>query len=894
MPEKVRKCGILAWAKKRVSSPVNACAEEEAKDGALFEPSQESSSAQTPCAESTDLSQSSVRDAEETVGQLYSKKAEHECEQRMLPFLSPPKDKFGRTPADAEYDKSTLFIPESDLSAMTPCEQQFWRIKMNYFDTVVFFKKGKFYEMFEEDAAISAELFGLKLTRRGLMRMTGVPEMALEMWLDKFLHKGYKVSIVDQKETSVSQNMRVKSGDAKQKIIERELKEVVTEVTTSTEGAGICSLFVSEIPHTGKVSVQMAVLRPMESEIFAVSFEDDEELFKVKSVVKRENIRDILTDSAFPGRENIIKIRQDVWDQNVSDLMQLLDTQKMEAAEISAVKVLLSYLKYLKYTFAPKAVEYSERSREYMHMDGRTIEMLCLLDGPEKGERAGKGSSLLQQINQTKTKQGKRLLRKWIIHPLACIEKIEKRQNTVQALENAPERGSIEACLGKIHDINDYIKKAKNHKIRPEEIRRLVSTLEAAGSVCALLEKIESTQETENSCVGEIRRKLQYFPVGAELVAGFDTAGEIMPLETDPDLLAAEKHKQKVLRILDEYAKRESLHAGRNFVVKKIGREHVLECKQQERIPHKYIPSGSTKTTARYTTPELRKLSESFLEAEEKISFLSTESISRISQRIGAVEEELKSVSLGAAELDCFLSLAHIRGARAELADEFQATGITNIKHTHIRNSLEVQRDNKIVVITGPNMAGKSTFLRNAAISIVLRQIGARVPAESFRAPVYDRVFTRIGGADNLFEGESTFQVEMKETAEILSNATEKSFVIIDELGRGTSTAEGAAISLAVKEYLKKLRCTALYATHFFSAILETDVKKKMDYQYMLNASSEREIVYTYKLVDGVCEDSCGIDICKITKVPRRVIQRATEIKEARASRRSTYAMAHK
>lgn len=874
MQSKVRKCGILLWASKKIKPAVAAV------EDSLDTQSTQSTSSQNSTNTSQELdicesTQKSIRQKTKKEADTWTASKE---KVSGLSFLSPPRDKFGRTSSDLDYDRTTLFIEEKELSIMTPCEEQFWRIKMEYFDTIVFFKKGKFYELFEDDALLSSELFGLKLTKRGSMRMTGIPEMSLDVWTEKFIHKGYKVAIIDQKETSVSQNMRVKSGDSKQKVIERELKEVVTEITAGTEGAGICSLFVRDIDETERVNVEIAVFRPMESELFVLSFEDDRELFKVKSIIKKENIKEIITDRIVTFKEKVVKIRPDIWEQNVFSIIKSIGKDKTKEEQY-ALQVLLSYLQYLKYAFTPQLIEYTEKSKEQMEIDGRTIEMLCLIEGPQKQQ---KKFSLFGQIDQTRTKPGRRLLRQWIIAPLASLPQIEKRYNTAEILENAEEKSSIEEELKNIGDINDFIKKAKNYKIRPEEIRKLVVSLKAVGKIYILLQNIIEKKIKETH-LEDIILKISTFSVYNTIIAGFDISHEIMPLSTDPELIAAEAYKQKVVNILEMYAKNESAAASILFTVKKIGREHFLECKHGEKVSQKYIASGSTKNTARYTTAELRKLSETYLEAEEKITFLATESISRISKRISDASSELKNISQGIAELDCFISFTYISGVKPVFSETLKIKELTNVSHTHVPNSLSIDKNRKLIVVTGPNMAGKSTFLRNVSICIVLRQIGAKVPAKYFSAPIYDRIFTRIGANDNLAEGESTFQIEMKETADILNNATDKSFVIIDELGRGTSTREGSAISFAVKEYLKTVGCTTLYATHFFSAISESDRKMKMDYKYVINAQQEEEILYLYKLVDGVCIDSCGIDICKITKVPQTVIQRALEIKKSRA-----------
>jgi len=806
-------------------------------------------------------------------------------------FLTSPVDKFGRTPEDREYDQTTLFISEKELAQMTPCEEQFWRIKMEHFDSVVFFKKGKFYELFEGDAEMSADLFGLKLTKRGGMKMTGVPEMSLEHWVGRFVEKGHKVAVVDQKENSVSQNMKVKMGEAKKKVIERELKEVITEVTHSQEGFSICALVIedktSEVEAGGgkdEIEVAIAVFKPMESEFHVQTVGDNEDLFRTNSLIKMENVRVIISERRVPCVEKRVAVREDMWGEEKRSEVTLAEIKKTLGESFSdneekAVKILVSYLHYLKYKFTSKIAHSLEKTSRKMYIDGKTIETLGLVCTDRKNAH----ESLFSQIDRTKTRMGRRLLRQWVVQPLFQIEEIERRYETVEALEKSPVKAEIEHALGKIDDIADLIKKGKNGKIKAEEIRKLISSLESAGKVHKLLLSAPFSDSHRDTRIPELVSKLESYGVYKEIVSGFDTSGEIMPLRTDPDLIAAEKNKEKAVETLAAYAKKESHRAGVEFAVKKIGRDHLLETASAKTLTGKYIAFGSTKNTRRYTTPELKSLSEEFLEADERIAVLGQSSVHRISARIEKNEEILRSIVSGVAELDCFLSLSKIEGTRAVHGPDLRVRGLSNTKNTHIPNSIEIDRKNRLLVVTGPNMAGKSTFLRNVSVAVVLRQIGARVPAAYFESPVYDRIFTRIGAGDRMEEGESTFQVEMKETASILNEATENSFVIVDELGRGTSTREGSAISLAVKEYLKKIRCTVMYSTHFFNAIVKTDRVTRMAYKHVRNAQNIEEMLYLYKLEEGECRDSCGIEICKIAKVPNSVIERAKEIKVKRA-----------
>ncbi|OAG31246.1 DNA mismatch repair protein MSH6 [Nematocida displodere] len=794
--------------------------------------------------------------------------------QPRLSFLDPPVDMMGRTPEDSEYDCTTLTISQTELSQMTPCEAQFWKIKMEYFDTVVFFKKGKFYELFEDDAALSSELFGLKLTKRGSMRMAGVPEMSLDFWVARFVARGLKVAVVDQKESSVAQNLKIKLGEAKKEVIERELKEVITAVTNSQDGISMCALTIEAGEHPETVRATIALFRPMESEFFVHSVEDTTELFKIQTIIKKENVKEILTDKRVPINEKITKIRKDGWNKNSEALFAKIDEDTLTAVQRSTLGTLFSYLLYLKHQFTPKLVQYTAQTHRTMYIDGKTIETLGLVD------RAGT-HSVLAQIDRTKTKLGKRLLRQWILQPLSGLEDIEARYNTTLALEESVHRRQLEDSLQTIGDLNDFTKKGKNGNLKAHEIRKLVQSLKSAAFIHRTLTNLKPIPNPK-TLIPNIITNLIPCQIHTELIAGFDIAGEVMPLSTNRELIAAGQARDAVVAALEAYARKESHAAKVAFTLKKIGREHSMEIAGSAPLSMRFTMVGQTKNTTRYTTPELRRLSEDFLEAEEKITVLGETSLLRISARVAEKEEELRSLALGIAELDCLLSFAEISGALPTFAPELAVKGLTNLKKTHIPNDITIDQTQKLLVVTGPNMAGKSTFLRNVSVAVILRQIGVRVPATTFSAPIYDRVFTRIGANDNFIDGESTFQVEMKETSQILSQATERSFVIIDELGRGTSTKEGSAIAMAVKEHLKHINCTTLYSTHFFGAIVPSDRVVKMDYKHVTSSNNVEEIVYLYKIVNGICNDSCGIDICKIAKIPKSIVDRAVALKALR------------
>ncbi|RPD75422.1 DNA mismatch repair protein Msh6 [Lentinus tigrinus ALCF2SS1-7] len=892
-------------------------------------------------------------------------KEEKKSTEDPFSFLVDVRDKDKIRPGEPGYDPRTLYIPPSAWKSFTPFEKQFWEIKQNHFDTILFFQKGKFLELYEEDARVGHREFDLKLTQRVKMSMVGVPEMSFNFWAAKFLAKGYKVGRVDQAETALGAEMRLAADKkskkapaqdkAKDKIVRRELNKVYTNGTLvdeellTDEQAGHCvSIREEDTPEAkdGRQTFGICVLDSATSEFNLSAFEDDVCRTKLETMMRQLRPKEIvftkgnlsvsttrLLKSILPGNclwTSLREIEGLKFQETIKELKKLYpaDDDDDEMADNpyglsnavpesirkmlpyrGAIEALGSMIWYLHTLNIDKDILSMKNFNVYdpmkrgqgLVLDGQTlahIEVLQNSEGTEEG-------TLLKLLGRCITPSGKRLFRIWLCMPLREVADINARLDAVQDLLDHPTfeqqftsvaKGlpDLERIVSRIHakncKVKDFLKVLKAFKDLSKGLAELADTADSFAS---------------KAIPGLLRSAPDLTPNLKHVKAMFQTP------EDNADELVPEDGKDEIydnvmseINDLEEELKRE---------LKKIRKETGLDAsywhsaqgtkeiylvqlqgKEKDKAPKGWTIGGTIKTAKRYVVPALQPTIRKLKEARENRNT----AIKEFKNRLFAEFDADRGVWLRAirvlAELDCLFSLAKASSAlgepvcRPELVEgdeafmdfkELRHPALASLKGDFIPNDMRLGSDvGRVALLTGPNMGGKSTAMRMTATGIIMAQLGMLVPAKSARLCPVDSILTRMGAYDNMFSNASTFKVELDECCKILRDATPKSFVILDELGRGTSTYDGMAIAGAVlHELATHTLPLAFFATHYGSLTDDFAYHPNVRNMHMetLVDDEKRELVFLYKLVDGVAGSSFGTHVANLAGVPLEVVERA-------------------
>jgi DNA mismatch repair protein MSH6 len=809
-------------------------------------------------------------------------------EAERFSFLVDVRDKNGLKRGEEGYDPSTLHIPESAYRKFTPFEKQFWDIKKNYFDAIVFFKKGKFYELYEDDAEISAKLFDLKVTDRVNMKMTGFPEGSFEYWAKRFLERGFKIARVDQSENMIGKQIREKEeASSKAKIINRELKEVITQGTIynldflpspmpvyvmAAEADGHC--YAGECD--GRVHLSVLLYDASTSDISYSSFCDDEKLHKLRTILSQHEVKEVI--SSIPIGAAISRIAPDRT-RLVSDKKYSFSNER----EYLCYTYLHNYMKSLKRENALNSARIREitNDKKFMVLDDTTLRnMEIFRNNYDKTDE----KTLFKAINFCTTPFGQRLLRRWVMAPLMSRDEIVERQKMAQLLSRADASG-IKEELGRIGDAERLLSRLNNGNPTLRDLRAFLASMEACGSAAdAIIRALANAGEPGHPFLESLR---ECGPRTRSVLEAYLESYRITESEIEPgaknadELCALLDEKRSIEEKLDGYLKKQRTVLGcRTMKFKDVGREvFQIEVPKDTVLPSDYFILSTTKTTKRFYSRELKALVNTFLECEERIFQSQGSLLRRAVDALSPHTMLFYQVFSLLAHVDCYLSFntfaSRVRSSLPVFSDVLSVAGMTNPIHPDfVPNDYVAER--RILVLTGPNMGGKSTFLRSMCLNIILSQIGMGVCCDRMGTPIFDRIFTRIGASDNLLRGESTFMVELSETSSILRNSTERSFIVIDELGRGTSTRDGECIARAVLEYLKTKNNHVLFSTHYHKVVGET---AGVANGYMSSTIKDENIVFLYKLVDGLSLDSHGLYVARMAGVPESVVKRASEIK---------------
>ena len=746
---------------------------------------------------------------------------------------------------------------------------------------ILMFRLGDFYEMFGEDAIVAAPILGATLTHRGSQPMCGVPYHALATYLAKLIRAGKTAALVDQAE-----DPKLAKG-----LVRREITRIVTPGTVTEDGLldETANNYIAAVSGLGLALLDLAT-----GEFGVEQFASQE---KLDEALDRYNPAEMLQPTEDTRWTFSIDAAYDTLTRHFKTLS--LDGFGLTGKNdlVCAAGALLHYVgTTLRHSLEHVRKIRIRQSDDGLVLDGGTIRHLQLLPGGE----VAKDASLLGVLDVTRTPMGARTMRNWIARPLARATDINRRLDAVESLVNDRARlSTLRQLLVGVRDLERLIQKVDSGRANPRDVKALATSLRPipdlkgqAAAVPALV-AYDTALTAQPGLVDLIDRAVCDDPPillvdGGFIAAGYDA--ELDELRT----IAHEGHQW-----LAEFQAREIQRTG----IAKLKVKHVstfgfvIEIPKGSvaQAPADYIRRQTLTTGERYTTPELKEYEQKVLGAQDKAVAIEQRLFRELLATIAQKTVEIQETALAIGELDATLSLADralAAGYVRPVIDDSDVLEITDGRHPIIEQLPDAEpfvpnsaflncTTDQIMLITGPNMAGKSTYIRQVATIAVMAQMGGFVPAASMRLGVLDRVFTRIGAGDDLARGRSTFLVEMQETANILNNATEKSLIVLDEIGRGTSTFDGISIAWSVAEYLhgkKGAKAKTLFATHYHELTDLADILSGVK-NYTVRVKDEGgRVVFLRRIVPGVAEKSFGIHVGAMAGLPQEVVDRASQI----------------
>ena len=789
--------------------------------------------------------------------------------------------------------------------------EQYNRIKSQYPDKILFFRMGDFYEMFGKDAEEAAPILGIALTSRahgksGKIPLAGIPYHAVEKYLDKLIKAGKKVVICEQVE-----DPKLAKG-----LVKREVIEVVTpgtniaEETDSPDNNFLLSLLESDD------GIGLAYVDYTTGEFWLEETDRENIPERIRLISPRELLYPDFTAPSFlksPEQEGLSfsltpleswRFTPEFADRILKGHFGVTTLDGFGCQDLKlatrAGGAALSYLEEIKKRTLPHIVKLSRaRPRSVMFLDADTIANLELFAGSGFATR---GLSLLSVIDRTLTPMGKRLLKRWLSRPLLQVEEIVNRQEGVE--EFSKEESKRNRLHKSLKGFPDLERLASRISVERANARDLISLKSALRSVEALKESISQPSSKI------VRSSLDAVPDLKPLIELIEksivdepplslTEGGLIKEAFDSELdnLKSEiKDARQYIASLQEVERKKtgisSLKVGYNKV---FGYYLEVTKPNLKKVPPHYIRKQTIANGERFITPELKEKEEKILKAEEVIFEREHQIFKDICLKIADRISELQTTASMIAALDCLSSLAQAAKENRYFRPEMDDSDVISIKggrHAIVEKALPagsfVPNDTELSasgwqlhIVTGPNMAGKSTYLRQVGLIVLLAQIGSFVPAKSAQIGIVDRIFTRVGAQDEIAAGRSTFLIEMNETANILNNATPKSLILLDEVGRGTSTFDGLAIAWAVTEFIHnrpELGSRTLFATHYHQLTQLAEALPRVKNFQAAVRETEDDVTFLRKIIPGGCDDSYGIYVAKLAGVPREVILRSQEV----------------
>ena len=786
---------------------------------------------------------------------------------------------------------------------------QWQQCKQNAPDAVLFFRLGDFYEAFYEDAVLISKELDITLTKRQEVPMAGVPFHSSDSYIDRLVAKGYRVAIAEQME-----DPRDVKG-----IVKREIVRIITPGTLvhsallpeKSNNFLACVTQVNSCFGLGILDLTTADFRAME-------FEDVKALAdELCRLAPKEILSSGKWQKNYPGILDDLRQMfnpcfnfKEEWHfehQNACELLcrhfhvHSLDGFGLKGmiAAINAAGAILNYVESelnLSITHI-KSIQ-TEHIWQYMLLDRATQKHLELTETLHEGK---KESTLLALLDRTSTPMGGRMLKQWLIHPLLSVEEIRKRQEGIATfLASWHSTSDLSRALNEVRDLERLIMRIETGYATPRDLAGLRLSLEQIPIVAHLISPINTPIIQDN---------LQHLADVSSITAKISAAlVDSPPLRlSDGNIFKSSFHpKLEELRTLKENSQtwmahyQTSLKESTQIKTLKVGYTKAfgfyieVSRGQADKIPVTFQRRQTLINAERFITPELKEYEYKVLHAEEQIASLETELFHALRQEIAAEAGKIRHIAQAIAVIDCLLALSKVAKQYnyvQPVIDESDLFHVQDGRHpvieaslrgeTFVPNDVLLNASQRLLLLTGPNMAGKSTFIRQVALIAIMAQMGSFIPAKSAHLGIIDKVFSRIGASDDLSRGQSTFMVEMTETANILHNATPRSLVILDEIGRGTSTYDGISIAWAVAEYLlthHQRRAKTLFATHYWElTALEQQIPGALNFNVAVH-ESDRGIVFLRKILKGGTDKSYGIHVAKLAGLPKEVLHRAQEM----------------
>lgn len=783
-------------------------------------------------------------------------------------------------------------------ASTTPMMEQYYEIKKQYPDAFLFYRVGDFYELFEDDAVKGAQILELTLTHRSNksenpIPMAGVPHVAVDSYVDTLVEKGYKVALCEQLENPKDAKGMVKRGIIQlvtpgtrmnDKPSEAKDANYLTSVVTTKSGFGLAYSDLS----TGEIfATHLKTFAAVANELLSL---------RTREVVYNGHLSD--TDSEFFNKANItVSAPVELTEKHAE--VSFVEQNLANHVEKAAVQQLVGYLLTTqKRSLAHLQVAQSYEVSQYLQMSHTVQNNLELTASAKTGKKMG---SLFWVLDKTHTAMGGRLLKQWLARPLLSVDQLTKRQEMVQALlDGYFTRENIIDALKGVYDLERLTGRIAFGSVNARELLQLAHSLQAVPIILTAL------QDADSKVLQNFATKIDPLKGVAELIT--TTIVDQPPIATTDGGLI----RPGVDRQLDRY--RDAMNNGKKWLAEmevserqktgidnlKVGYNKVfgyyiqVTNSNKSKVPIERYTRKQTLTNAeRYITPELKEHENLILEAQSKSTDLEYDLFVKLREEVKKYIAALQKLAAQLASLDVFCSFAQVAEENNYCRPVFhtvnQDVKVIAGRHpvvekvmkagAYIPNDVKLDENTNIFLITGPNMSGKSTYMRQMALIAVMAQVGSFVPADSAELPIFDQIFTRIGAADDLISGQSTFMVEMTEANAALQAATKRSLVLFDEIGRGTATYDGMALAGAIVQYLHdEVGAKVLFATHFHEL---TAMEQKLPHLKNIHVGATEEngkLIFLHKILPGPADQSYGIHVAQLAGLPRKVLREATKL----------------